>query len=136
MRGVFPSFAFLFLPKAGSHTWSEVRIDGFWKPIDSYINDQDFYRAALEHLARSGRQLGYSIALMEENSSCEFNFGEQGFAQMGGVIEDHGVWEDLSQYFNSEQYKSLNSLQLLCYPMLARLSNRNIERIRSTSRID
>jgi hypothetical protein len=55
---------------------------------------------------------------------------------MGGVIEDHGVWEDLSQYFNSEQYKSLNSLQLLCYPMLARLSNRNIERIRSISRID
>jgi hypothetical protein len=38
----FVSSAFPFLPDAGGHTWSEVKIDGEWKPIDSYINDKPF----------------------------------------------------------------------------------------------
>jgi hypothetical protein len=132
MRGVFPSFAFAFLPKAASHTWSEVEIDGVWKPIDSYINDKDFYRGALEHLAKSTGRIGYSIAITEGRSSCEFNFGEKGFVQMGGVLKDHGTWEDLSQYFSSKLYVSLNPLQLMFYPMLAKLSNKNVEHIRSS----
>ncbi len=46
MRGVFPSFAFPFLPNSGSHTWTEVEIEGEWKPLDSYINDKDYYNSA------------------------------------------------------------------------------------------
>jgi transglutaminase-like putative cysteine protease len=43
MRGIFPSFAFPFLPSAGGHTWMEIEIDGEWRPMDSYINDKRFY---------------------------------------------------------------------------------------------
>jgi transglutaminase-like putative cysteine protease len=36
MRGIFPSFIFPSLPKAGGHSWMEVQIDGEWKKMDSY----------------------------------------------------------------------------------------------------
>ena len=35
MRGVFPGFAFPFLPRAGGHSWLDVEIDGEWEPVDS-----------------------------------------------------------------------------------------------------
>lgn len=132
MRGVFPSIAFPFLPKAGGHSWTEVQIEGQWQPIDSYINDEAFYEGARRRLKASGRPFGYSVAFLDGKSSCEFNFGEKGFAQMGAVLEDHGMWEDFSQYVASDKYSSLDSLQLMFYPMIAKLSNRNIERIRSS----
>lgn len=131
MRGIFPPIAFPFLPDAGSHSWTEVQIDGKWQPIDSYINDRAFYMAARERLIESGKPLGYSVSFLEGKSSCESNFGEKGFVHMGAVIEDHGMWEDFSQYVASDRYSSLNSLQLALYPMMAKLSNRNIARIRS-----
>jgi hypothetical protein len=136
MRGVFPSIAFPFLPKAGGHSWTEVQIEGQWKPIDSYINDKDFYEAARHRLSVSGKPLGYSISFLEGKSSCEFNFGEKGFVHMGAVIEDHGAYEDLSQYLASDKYVSMDSLQLMFYPMIAKLSNRNIERIRSSKPVE
>jgi hypothetical protein len=132
MRGVFPSFSFPMLPKAGGHTWTEVQIDGQWKPIDSYINDKAFYDAARHRLSVSGKPLGYSVSFLDGKSSWEFNFGEKGFVHMGAVIEDHGPWEDLSQYLASDKYVSMNSLQLMFYPVIARLNNRNIQRIRSS----
>jgi hypothetical protein len=136
MRGVFPSIAFPFLPKAGGHSWTEVQIEGQWRPIDSYINDKDFYGAARHRLSVSGKPLGYSVSFLEGKSSCEFNFGEKGFVHMGAVIEDHGAYEDLSQYLASDKYVSMDSLQLMFYPMIAKLSNRNIERIRSSKPVE
>ncbi|MFO7742648.1 MAG: transglutaminase-like domain-containing protein [Anaerolineae bacterium] len=37
MRGIFPSFAFPFLPSAGGHAWTEIDIDGEWKPIAEVV---------------------------------------------------------------------------------------------------
>jgi hypothetical protein len=130
MRGVFPSISFPFLPKVGSHSWSEVQIEGQWKPIDSYINDKAFYESARRRLEVSGRPFGYSVSFMEGKSSCEFNFGKEGFVHMGAVVEDHGPWEDFTQYMASDRYASMNSLQLMSYPIIAKLTNRNIEGIR------
>ena len=130
MRGIFPGFAFPFLPKAGSHSWIDVEMDGEWKPIDSYINDKAFYERALARLRKSGRPFGYSISFQDGKSSCEFNFGEKGFVHMGAVIEDHGTWDDLSQYIASDKYVRMNRMQLMLYPMMAAISNQTIARIR------
>lgn len=130
MRGIFPGFAFPFLPNAGAHSWIEIEIDGEWKSIDSYINDKAFYKGSLNRLKRSGRPLGYSVSVMNGKSSCEFNFGEKGFVHMGAVIEDHGTWDDLSEYIASEKYVRMNRIQSMSYPMVAAISNRTIERIR------
>ncbi len=133
MRGILPSFAFPFMPKAGGHSWIEVQLDGQWKPIDSYINDKVFYERALKRLSAAGKAIGYSISFVEGKSSCEFNFGEKGFVHMGAVVEDHGVWEDPAEYFASLKYRRLNTIQSMFYPVLALLVNRNVEGIRASA---
>lgn len=133
MRGILPSFAFPFMPKVGSHSWIEVQLEAQWRPIDSYINDRTFYERALERLKASGHFLGYSVSFIDGKSSCEFNFGEKGFVHMGAVLEDHGVWEDPAEYFASSKYLRFNAIQMMGYPMLARLANRNIEMIRASA---
>jgi len=134
MRGVFPSFAFPFLGDSGAHSWTEVEIEGDWKPIDSYINDQQLYRAARARLKATGRSLGYSLACVDGKCSCEFNFGEKGFVHMGAVVEDHGPWDDASQYFATDKYVTFKGLQRLFYPVVAAISNRNIEKLRTSVR--
>lgn len=37
MRGIFPSFAFPSLPSASGHAWTEIEIDGEWKPIAKVV---------------------------------------------------------------------------------------------------
>jgi hypothetical protein len=130
MRGVFPSLVFPFLPRAGGHSWSEIQIDDEWKPIDSYINDKPFYEGALRRLRESAKTNGFSISEAKGPSSCEFNFGEKGFVQMGAVVEDNGTWDDYSDYMSSDDYFGMNSVQSACFSWVAKTSNRNIERIR------
>jgi hypothetical protein len=130
MRGVFPSVAFPFLPRAGGHSWMEIEIDGVWKPIDSYINDKAFYEGALKRIEESGKTTAYSISIAKGKSSCEFNFGEKGFVHMGAVVQDHGTWDDFSEYMWSDKYSQMNRIQLTSYPIIAKMSNRNIEAIR------
>ena len=130
MRGVFPSFTFPFLPSSGGHSWMEVNIENEWKSIDSYINDKPFYEGALKRLHEISKITAFSISQAKGESSCEFNFGEKGFVHMGAVLEDHGTWDDYSEYISSEKYSSMNRIQLMAYPLIAAISNRNIERLR------
>lgn len=101
--------------------------------MDSYINDKLFYEKSLKRLQNSGQSLGYSICIVDGKSSCEFNFGEKGFAQLGAVVEDHGVWDDASKYFATDKYTRMSAFQLMAVPVLAKLANRTVERIRSAS---
>jgi hypothetical protein len=130
MHGIMPRFVFPFMPKLGGHSWTEVQLDGEWKPIDSYINDKPFYERAFKRMEESGRKIGYSISLEGGQSSCEFNFGEQGFVHMGAVREDHGTWDDASDYFATDQYPRFAAWQKALLPMILFMSNRNITRLR------
>lgn len=49
---------------------------------------------------------------------------------MGIVIEDHGTWDDLSEYIATDKYIRFNQLVLTLYPMVAAISNRTIARIK------
>lgn len=131
MKGIFPAFAFPFLPKSGGHSWSEVNIDGLWKPVDSYINDKPFYENAIKLLHESGQATAVSISIAKGPSSCDFNFGESGFVHMGAVLDDHGTWDDFAEYMASDKYIAMNKLQLMFYPIIVRLSNRAIAKIRA-----
>jgi hypothetical protein len=121
------------LPKTGGTSWIEVQIDGEWKQMDSYINDKRLYERALRKVKKSGRPFGYSVSFIKGKSSCDFNFGEKGFLHMGAVVEDHGVWDDAAEYFATDKYTRMNAFQRMSYPMLARLANRNIKKLRSAS---
>jgi len=130
MHGIFPAFAFRSLPDKGGHSWLEVELDDAWRPMDSYINDRRFYEGALERLQASGRTTGFSLSRAKGPTSCEFNFGEKGFVQMGAVVEDHGAWDDVADYVASPTYGRMNRMQQMVYPWLARMNNRTIEGIR------
>jgi hypothetical protein len=130
MRGIFPAFAFPYLPREGAHAWLEVELEGAWKPIDAYINDRRFYDGALKRLQDSGRMTGFSVSRARGPCSCEFNFGEKGFVHMGAVVEDHGAWPDFSEYMASPAYRPMSAVQRMAYPGLARMVNRTIESIR------
>jgi len=130
MHGVMPAFVFPFMPPAGGHSWTEILIEDTWKPIDSYINDRRYYEEALRRLKKSGKTTGFSICGIKGSSSCEFNFGEKGYMHMGAVVEDHGVWQDLSEYMSSEKYIRMNRMQMSVLPLVIRMSNRNIQKIR------
>ena len=129
--GIFSGFAFPFLPDSGGHFWIKVEINGNWQPIDSYINDKPFYENAKKHLLETGKLTSFSISEPKGPSSCEFNFGDKSFVHMEAVLEDHGTWDDYSEYIASEKYIPMNSMQLMAYPIIARLSNRRIAQIRS-----
>jgi hypothetical protein len=133
MHSIMPAFAFPMLPRYGGHSWTELQLDGEWRPLDSYINDKPFYDQAVRRLQMSGKSLGYSVSYKDGKSSCEFNFGEKGFVHMDAVHEDHGVWEDAADYFASNKYIRMNAIQTIGYPMLAVMSNRNVARIRQSS---
>ena len=131
MHGILPNYAFNFLPKVGSHAWIEIKLNDRWQPIDTYINDHAFYVQALKRLKDSGRENGFSISLAQGPSSDDFNFGELGFAQMGAVVEDHGVWEDYAEYMSSDHYTRMSSFQSAAYTWIMRkTANKKIQRIR------
>ena len=133
MRGILPGYAFQFLPEVGSHAWMEIKLNDHWQAIDTYINDQAFYEKALHKLENSGQINGFSISSEKGPSSCTFNFGEIGFVQMGAVVEDHGTWDDLSEYMSSGKYTRMSSFQSLAYAWILRHSaNKNIRKIRTS----
>jgi len=130
MRGIFPAYAFPLLPVAGGHSWIEVEINGDWKSIDSYINDVPLYNAALKLLLSGGKKNGYSLSLAKGPTSCEFNFGEMGFVHMGAVVEDHGTWNDFSDYMASDKYVALSGFKLMIFQSFTRTGNRNLMKLR------
>lgn len=130
MRGIFPAYAFPFLPDSGGHSWIEVKINGDWKPVDSYINDVPLYEAALKQLLSGGKKTGYSLSLAKGPASCEFNFGEKGFVHMGAVVTDHGTWDDFSEYMASDKYLALSGFKLKVFHSFTRTGNRNIAKLR------
>jgi hypothetical protein len=132
MEGIFPSLFFPIMPRTGAHSWVEVEIDGNWIPLDSYINEKTYYLSALQKLNEGYKKTGYSISHRKGGSSCEFNFGEIGFMHMGAVVEDHGLWQDYSEYIKSDLYIPLPPVLLVMVPFVARIANKRIEKIRSS----
>jgi hypothetical protein len=131
MKGLMPDFVYKFMPETGVHSWIEVLIDGAWQPLDSYINDAPFYNQALRLLHASNQPIGFSISEEKGPSSCNFNFGDQGFVHMGAVVADHGVWDDYSLYMKSDEYVPLPAVFLIFFPLIEFASNKYAARIRS-----
>ena len=131
LYGILPPFAYPMQPAVVGHAWVELLLDGEWRQIDSYIVDNALYRAAEAKLAAEGRMTGYSLSRAHGPTSPEFNFGEMGYVQMGAVVAVHGVWDDFSGYMESDDYRGMNRLQNAAYPMLARLANRRVARLRT-----
>jgi len=134
-RGVFPGWAFRRLPDQLSHPWVEVLIEGRWRRIDSFINDDAFYRAGRAALRERGWKTGFSISCETGESDPEFNIDEERFVQMDAVTGDHGTFDDPADYYRGPMYLNRpGPLTLLMYRVLVGLINRRVEGLRKRYR--
>lgn len=130
-RGLFSGFLYALMPPQISHSWIEVEIEGKWRRIDSYINDESFYQAAKVHLQECGWDTGYSVACSSGKSSSAFMIDEEMFVQMDAVTEDHGVWDDPVDYYSSPLYKNRPSLiKQIIYRLFIGSINRKVAHLR------
>ncbi len=130
-RGFFTGLAYWLMPNEISHSWVEVEIEGAWRRIDSFINDMPLHRAAEHVLSRRDWSVGFSLALANGHASADFNADEDAFEQMVAVTDDHGVWEDPSEYYASPLYRNRPGfLRMLAYRLMIGGVNRKVERLR------
>ena len=131
-RGLFTGLGYRLMPDAISHSWVEVEIEGEWRRLDSFINDEPFYRAAKHQLQLDGWHTGYSVSCASGSSSADFNIDEEQFVQMDAVVDDHGTWDDPADYYASDLYENRPGfLKLLVYALMLGRVNRRVERLRS-----
>ena len=133
-KGLFKGLAYRILPNNLSHSWIEVHVDGKWRNIDSYINDEDYYLAAKRELKIRDWDTGFSVACSSGESSSAFNIDEEKFVQMDAVVEDQGIYDDPSDYFYSE--KNVNHVSMLKFFIVEHIIfpriNRRISKLRKS----
>jgi hypothetical protein len=130
-RGLFTGLAYKLMPPLISHSWAEVEIEGKWRRIDSYINDEAFYLAAKSALQKKQWDTGYSVSCPDGACSCDFNLDQEAFVQMGAVVLDHGVWDDPADYYATDHYQNRpGTLKLLLYRFLIGRINKRVESMR------
>jgi hypothetical protein len=131
MRGIFPGIALAFMPRQGSHSWIEVEVERRWRRVDSYITDKELFQGAKQELLNKGWEIGYAVALWEGRCSCEFNIDKEEFVQMGAVVGDHGIWDDASEFYATENYVRLNAFLMFTYELMVGGLNKKIEKLRA-----
>lgn len=130
-RGLIKGLFYWIIPQKISHSWLEVKLDNKWFPIDSYINDNEYYIVAKNKLRERGWNTGYSIACSKNESSIELDFNNEQFVQMDAVTDDHGVYDDPVDYYKSPKYKNRpNALKLFVYKIFIRSVNNRVKKIR------
>jgi hypothetical protein len=133
-RGLFVGFAYRLMPPLISHSWLEVQVDGKWRRLDSYINDEPFYESAKAALRECGWNTGFSVACSGGESSAALNLDEEKFLQMDAVVEDQGVWNDPDEYYASPAYRNRPGLfKQIIYRVLIGGVNRKVERLRQAA---
>jgi hypothetical protein len=115
LKGAIPPASFWMLSSELSHSYCEVKVEGTWCAIDSYIIDTALLKAAKARLAKEGRSLGYGVRAYSTNV---WDGQSNAFSQFDQrmMIEDHGRVEDLEAYFRSRKYRN-RVLGLRCITM-------------------
>ena len=130
-RGLIKGLFYWIIPQKISHCWLEVKLNNNWFPIDSYINDTEYYIVAKKKLRERGWNTGYSIACSKNESSIELDFDNEQFVQMDAVTDDHGVYDDPVDYYKSPNYKNRpNAVTLFIYKIFIKGVNDRVKKMR------
>ena len=137
LKGAIPASRYWMIPAELSHSYVEVKVEGTWCAIDSYIVDTALLRAAQARLAKEGRSLGYGVRV---NSTNVWDGQSNAFSQFdqGMMIEDHGRVDDLEAYFRTRKYRNkvlglrFNTMFKLMGNSGVAASNSHIEGIRTS----
>jgi transglutaminase-like putative cysteine protease len=115
IMGVIPPGLRWLIPAEISHCYTEVKIEGAWCNIDSYILDGPLLRAARAKLSEGDRTFGYGT---HTHSTNHWDGRSDAFSQFDKniMLEDHGRVDDLQTFYRSNRYRNkvlgvqLNSL--------------------------
>ena len=131
-RGLFPGWFYRLMPEGISHSWLEVEVNGTWRRLDAYINDQAFYLGGKQALREKNWTTGYSVSCSKNASSSDFDLEREKFVQMDAVVEDQGVWQEPAEYYSTDLYKNRpNALKLFLYRLVIAGVNRRVAETRN-----
>ena len=130
-KGFFTGIAYWLMPREISHSWIEVEIDGRWRRVDTFINDLALFNAAKARIKRLGWSVGYSVALKDGEASADLDLDHGVYQQMAAVTDDHGTWDDPSDYYASAKYRNRpDRLRMWFYRRMIGGINRRVEELR------
>jgi hypothetical protein len=92
------------IPAELSHSYVEVKVEGKWCTIDSFIVATLLLRGAQARLAQEDRPLGYGVRTGSMNI---WDGQSDAFSQFDRcmMIEDHDRVDDLAAYFHDKKYR-------------------------------
>lgn len=104
LKDAIPPSRYWIIPAELSHSYVEVRVEGKWCMIDSFIVDTPLLKGAQARLARENRPLGYGV---RTDSINVWDGQSDAFSQFDKniMIEDHGRIDSLETYFNDKKYR-------------------------------
>jgi hypothetical protein len=105
IKGVIPPGMRWLIPAELSHCYTEVKVEGTWCKIDSYILDGPLLRAARAKLSEDNRIIGYGT---HAHSTNHWDGRSDAFSQFDKdmMLEDHGRVDDLPTYYRSDRYRN------------------------------
>jgi len=122
------------LPPTVAHAYAEVELEGRWRPVDSYIVDRAMCNASLQALGKKNIRLGFGLAIDSAPFSVETCIDGDGFIQMGGLVGDYGLYDDVIEFVQTPYCKpvDLNNKGFggMMYQLFYRSFNRKIDRFR------
>ena len=68
LKDAIPPSRYWMIPAELSHSYVEVKVDGKWCAIDSFIVDTPLLKGGQACLAKEGRSLGYGVRPDSVNS--------------------------------------------------------------------
>ncbi len=87
------------------HSYTEVKIDGRWLSVDSYVVDRPLANAARARLQREGKIVGYGV---HRNGTSDWDGTKDAFSQFVNdgsypnlTTKDFGVYADVNAFYAS-----------------------------------
>lgn len=116
-----------------SHSWLEADVDGRWRRVDAYINDDAFCQAAAREPGRHGWPEGCSLAgTYRGGEAIDLDAGQ--FIQMEAVEGDGGVWTEPADYYQSTHYRNrAGPIRAMLYRHVISSVNRRIASLREAA---
>lgn len=92
-------------PPELSHVFTEVRMDGKWVRLDSYIADPALRSQSVKRLKAEGLDYGYGCHV---SATGEWNGRHDSYSQIAGpetIVELHDPFDNLDEFYASANYK-------------------------------
>ncbi len=117
------------------HSYAEVKLDGRWLKVDSYIVDQTLADRARARLKREGKVIGFGV---HRDGTSIWDGANDAFSQYVNnnalatlSTKDYGVFDDVAAFYASGNgVNELPWLGRLAFGFVSRAANEKIDRVR------